>query len=379
MSEVTDPWFYHRQELVRKYGLLCQDTLFSRLVYLGSRRIGKTSFFLNDLSPYLQELDMLPIYISMWGNKQSPHSEFAEQLSVALDEIGQEGAVKRLLNTQIRKLAVGNHVAKVELEFVPKVATDPELTNIKTLLNKVVEKAGTKKVVLIMDEFQHLVTSSAFDNFQYALRTMLDMLGTRITVIYTGSSRIGMKAAFEDDKLPFYQSAMIQEFPRLDDGFVKHCATRLKDVYGIDVDSLQLLDFWNETDKSPHWMINLVREIVDKKMNGRGFSVGSSIELMREVIAEEESHREILMSLTDTDKAVFVLRCSGKGLYSEDSFAFVKSVGGKATRSAVQSAEKKLQGRGLITFLPNKKVITEVFGLLDAIKKTLDEESLKLL
>ncbi|MBM7034857.1 hypothetical protein [Vibrio ulleungensis] len=145
MNTIVDPWYYHRRELARKYGVLCQDTLFSRMVYLGTRRIGKTSFFLNDLSPHLIELGMLPIYISMWGNKSAPHSEFAQQLSVALDEISHSGAVKRLLNTQVRKLAVGNHVAKVEVEFEPVSATDADLTNIKALLSQVIEKAGGGK------------------------------------------------------------------------------------------------------------------------------------------------------------------------------------------------------------------------------------------
>lgn len=372
MNTIVDPWYYHRRELARKYGVLCQDTLFSRMVYLGTRRIGKTSFFLNDLSPHLIELGMLPIYISMWGNKSAPHSEFAQQLSVALDEISHSGAVKRLLNTQVRKLAVGNHVAKVEVEFEPVSASDADLTNINALLSQVIEKAGGQKVVLILDEFQQLVTSKHYDNFQYALRTLLDTVNTGISVIYTGSSRTGMRAAFEDDKMPFYQSAVIQEFPTLDDGFVDHCVSRLSEAYSIHVDRLELLDFWKETDYSPHWMINLMREVVEKKVMGRGFSLATSIELIRDAIAEEENHTSIIQGMSVTDKAVLLLRCAGKGLYSEASMRFVASLGGKATRSSVQSSEKKLQSKGIITTLPNKKVITEVYGLLDAVKKDTD-------
>ncbi|MUJ20433.1 ATP-binding protein [Aliivibrio fischeri] len=368
---ITDPWFYRRPELVRKYVTFCGDTLFSRMVFLGQRRIGKTSFFMNDLSPSLIEAGMLPIYVSMWGNKGAPHAEFAEQLAFALDELSKEGAVKKLLNTQIRKLAIGNHIAKVELEFTPSVATDIDLNNIKSLLKQIIAKSNGSKVVLILDEFQHLVTSKSFENFQYALRTMLDTIGTQITVIYTGSSRTGIRAAFEDPKLPFYQSATIQEFPRLDDGFVSHCVQRLDNAYDIKIDKLELTDFWNEIDHSPHWIINLMREVVEKKMTNKGFSLGTSIEFIREAIKEEEKHSEILQSLSKTDMAVFLLRCSGKGIYNESAFEYIKSIGGKATRSSVQVADKKLQTKGLMTVLPNKKVITEVYGLVSAVKNNL--------
>ena len=85
MTANSDPWLYHRPQQCDVFGTLCKDTLFSRMVFLGSRRIGKTSFFLNELSPHLISLGLTPIYISMWGNKRSPHSHFAEQLVEALD------------------------------------------------------------------------------------------------------------------------------------------------------------------------------------------------------------------------------------------------------------------------------------------------------
>lgn len=371
---MADPWFYHRPELARKYTMFCNDTLFSRMVFLGPRRIGKTSFFMNDLSPGLIDAGMLPIYISMWGNKSAPHAEFAEQLAFALDELSKEGAVKKLLNTQIKKLAIGNHIARVELEFTPSVATDIDLNNIKSLLKKIIANSNGAKVVLILDEFQHLVTSKSFENFQYALRTLLDTLGSQITVIYTGSSRTGIRAAFEDPKLPFYQSATIQEFPTLDNGFITHCVERLDQAYDIKINRQELQDFWNEIDHSPHWIINLMREVVEKKMMYKGFSLGTSIDFIREAIQEEEKHSEILQNLTITDKAVFILRCSGKGIYAESSFEYIKSMGGKATRSSVQASDKKLQLKRLMSILPNKKVISEVYGLINAVKNDLAEQ-----
>jgi len=63
---------------------------------------------MNDLSPCLIKAGMLPIYVSMLGNKNAPHTEFAEQLNFALDELSKDGTVKKLLNTQIRNLTISN-------------------------------------------------------------------------------------------------------------------------------------------------------------------------------------------------------------------------------------------------------------------------------
>ncbi len=365
----SDPWFYHRPNLATHIGNMCNDTLFSRMVYLGTRRIGKSYFFLNDLSPYLIQEGMMPIYVNMWGNKSAPHTEFAEQLALALDELKQEGAVKRFLNTEIRKLAIGNQFAKVEMEFKPKPATDIDLSNIKALFKSVIEATGTSKIVLILDEFQHLSTTSAFDNFLYALRTLLDTYGARISVIFTGSSRTGMKAAFEDDKVPFYQSAQINEFPVIDDGFIDHCTNRLKNAYNIHINRLELLDFWHEIGHSPHWIINLMREMVANQL-----SLSLAITFIKEAIKIEEGHDTVLKNLTVTDKAVLLLLYDKRGLYSEDSMRFVRSIGGKGTKGSMQSSERKLENKKIISVLPNKTIIVELYGLIDAVRKELTKK-----
>lgn len=48
-------------------------------------------------------------------------------------------------------------------------------------------------------------------------------------------------------------------------------------------------------------------------------------------------------------------------------------MGGKATKSAVQRAEKKLERNGIISILPNKKVIVEIYGLVNEIKRSFED------
>ncbi len=364
-----DPWHYQRPSLATHIGNMCKDTLFSRMIYLGSRRIGKSYFFLNDLCPYLLKEGLIPVYVNMRGNTSAPHSEFAEQLAIALDEIEQDGTPKRFLNTEIKKLAISNQFAKIDMDFKPKVATDIDLSNIKILLKSLVEAAGKSKLILILDEFEHLMTSTAFDNFLYALRTLLDNYGSRISVIFIGSSSTGMKTAFVDDKMPFYQSAQINEFPTLDDGFLTHCTEKLEGVYNIHINRLELLDFWYEIDRSPHWIINLMRDMVANQR-----SLPQAISFIKEAIRVEEGHVELLKNLTATDKAVLLLLHYKRGLYSEKSVRIIRAIGGKGTRGGIQSSVRRLENKKIIITLPDKNVMIQPRRLIDAIKQDLPDE-----
>ncbi|GEA52317.1 hypothetical protein VIN01S_31210 [Vibrio inusitatus NBRC 102082] len=120
------PWSYPREDLARHIGTMCQDTLFSQMAYLGSRRIGKTHFLLHDLSPYLFDKGLTPIYINMWSNKNAPQNEIMSQLLAANNKLSQEGAIKRILNTEIEQMAIDAGFGKIGFKFTPRPTTVQE-------------------------------------------------------------------------------------------------------------------------------------------------------------------------------------------------------------------------------------------------------------
>jgi len=65
-------WHYNRPELAKNMTSQLTCGLFNRLAYLGQRRIGKTMFLLKDLSPSLIKAGCVPVYISLWSNKNAP-------------------------------------------------------------------------------------------------------------------------------------------------------------------------------------------------------------------------------------------------------------------------------------------------------------------
>ena len=126
-------WHYKRPTLAKNITGQLTSGLFNRLAYLGQRRIGKTMFLLKDLTPSLVKAHCIPVYISMWSNKNAPQKEIINKLQLSLEQIGQKSALQSVLTAEITKVkALGITAEFGQLD--PVVATDDELIIIGNLL-----------------------------------------------------------------------------------------------------------------------------------------------------------------------------------------------------------------------------------------------------
>ncbi|MCK7546035.1 ATP-binding protein [Marinobacter bryozoorum] len=78
------------------------------------------------------------------------------------------------------------------------------------------------RILLCLDEAQHLVTRPEFENLVFFLRTFFDQNRQRVRVMYTGSSRDGLRKLFNKRKAALFQSSSQMELPQLGSGFVVH-------------------------------------------------------------------------------------------------------------------------------------------------------------
>ncbi len=369
---MSNDWHYGRPELAKQYAARLQDKLFSRIALIGSRRIGKTAFILNDLAPELIAQGCLPVYISLWSDRSAPHMEFIAKFEAAIDAIKNKTPLSALMLTEVTKLSLGNSLlGKVDMEFKNTQAENNNLLLIRSLLSQLIglskgKGAKGKRVILLLDEIQHLLTDKAFGDFQYALRTMLDEVGDSIGVLYTGSSRSGMSAMFANKDLPFYHSAQPAEFPLIDDGFVAFCVTRLKD-YNLHYNSVEMLDFWHSVNCSPYWSIILVRHLVMQQC-----SMAIAIEHINGLIADDGDFERLLRKLSLIEKLILVRITQGFSLYSKQASEDFKQAKCSATRSNIQTALTKLVTKKIITKLPDNSYLIEVEGLVAAIEKELE-------
>jgi len=208
-----------------------------RLAYLGQRRIGKTIFLLNNLSPSIVKEDCLPVYILIWNNKSALQSVLRAEI------------------TKVSALGLTAEFGKLD----PVVATDDALILIGNLLRQLVKQAKKKRVVLLIDEIPHLITAPEFSPLQYMLRTVFDELNESIGVLYTGSSRRGIEAMFNNKDMPFYSSANQVAFPHLGDDYVSHINGMLKQHFDLSFSTRELIRYFNSINQSAFWFDRLAQ------------------------------------------------------------------------------------------------------------------------
>jgi hypothetical protein len=368
---MSNDWHYARSQLAKQYTARLQDPLFSRIALIGSRRIGKTAFILNDLAPALIKEGCLPIYISLWSDRSAPHMEFIAKFEAVIVALKDKTPISALMRSEVTKLSLGNSLlGKIDMDFTNAKAANSNLLLIRSLLSEIIRLAKKKRVILLLDEIQHLLTDKAFHDFQYALRTLFDEIGDSISVLYTGSSRTGMGAMFANKDLPFYHSAQPTEFPVIDDGFVDFCVERVKS-YGLACDHVQMLGFWRSTNNSPYWTIILIRHMVMQQC-----SVSTAIEHINHLVADDGDFVRLSRRLSLIEKLVLVRVSHGQPLYSVQAFEDYKKADCVATRSKVQTALTKLVTKRIITKLPDLSYLIEVEGFVATIEKELQSSRL---
>lgn len=359
-------WHYPRKKLAQQIAIRLQDELFSRMAFLGSRRIGKTAFLINDLSPRLVSENCIPVYISLWMNNTAPQVAFIEKLSTMISTIRKESSISELLKTDATKLTIGNKlIGTAEFDLKNIEATSDDIQVIHRLIEELVVLSKGKKVVLLIDEIQHLLTDKSFEPLHYGLRTIFDIQGDKISIFYTGSSRSGMNAMFTNRELPFYHNTQPKEFPLIDDGFVLYCVAKLK-TYGINCAESDLNEFWISVNRSPYWVNALMRHVVEEMI-----PLTEGIKHIKAVIFDSNEYSQIISRMNNLEKKILLRISEKQSLYSESAFAELCSSGELVDRNKVQSAVKRLITKKVVTKLPSNTYLIEFEGIVDAVRDSL--------
>ncbi|PAJ73234.1 hypothetical protein CJF42_16745 [Pseudoalteromonas sp. NBT06-2] len=356
-------WHYNRPELAKNITQQLTSGLFNRLAYLGQRRIGKTMFLLKDLTPSLVKANCIPVYISMWSNKNAPQKEMINKLQMALKQLGKKNALQSVLKAEITKVkALGITAEFGKLD--PVVATDDELVILGNLLRQIVKEAENNRVILLFDEIQHLITAKEFTPLQYMLRTILDELNESIGVLYTGSSRRGIEAMFNNKDMPFYSSANQVAFPHLSDDYVSHINAMLKKHFDLNFSTSELIKYFNAINQSAFWFDRLVQHLALNQT-----SLREACKSINEMMQLENQYDPTVDALTKIQQGVLIRVADKLSRYDEEAMTLYKKLGVKTpNRSQIQSAYKSLENKRLITKVANTIYIEES-GIVRFIKE----------
>lgn len=213
--------FFKRTELANKLAtqvLNDSPTSSSRSgVFLAApRRTGKSTFMREDFREALRAQGALVLYADLWEDKSE---DPAEVISAAVREelAKNQGAALRLAK------AIGLDsvsVAGVKLDL-SKVGA-PEGISLPTALAALSDEAK-RKIVLIVDEAQHAITTKQGENTLFALKAARDKLNSSehygLRIVATGSNRDKLAMLTTSKDQAFFSAPLI-EFPNLGRAFV---------------------------------------------------------------------------------------------------------------------------------------------------------------
>lgn len=212
-----DTWHYARTPLAKQLIELFNTGLASALVFFAPRRMGKTEFLRKDIKPYAEKHNWEVFYFSFLDVGDKPRSIFTNALIEFAENIG---AITNRDSLCSRIKKVGASVASVEanIELAHKKPTQYDVKKIIASLAK------SHRVLLLLDEVQTLAKFSNNEKFVASLRTALDLHKDSIKVIFTGSSREGLRQMFSQSNAPFFHFGQNLPFPELGREFTDHLA-----------------------------------------------------------------------------------------------------------------------------------------------------------
>lgn len=342
-------WYFSRPELAEHYLKVLDLGISPNLAIIAPRRKGKTLFLLQDISPLAQKKRYLPVYASLWQNINAPHEGLLLALEEAIDTLDQKPTLNRLLTAKIKKTTLSNELlGKLEVEFAdrPVKVTSKDLLLLEKLLTQLQKKAGKKNVLLLIDEVQHLATSSVFDPLTHSLRTMLDKRQGQVKCIFTGSSRHYMNLLFTASQSPFYHFVETVPFPDLDETFIGFLMQKLRaEKLGGTVNLIELQDAFEAVDNSPYWMMKIVSHMITYKVQ-----LNEAKTYILQLLEAAEGYESIAERMKPIDRLVYLALSEGKSPFSKVLLEKIdKETPVKGIYPNVQRAIKRLSEQHLIS------------------------------
>lgn len=341
-------WHYSRTPLALQYLESLYQGPLNKITLLDVRRTGKTMFLLNDMHDVALENGFLPIYVNLWQNTDDPTGNIIRELSLVLESGDDDSAIANRRRMHLTKVEVGNRaLGKMVFEQDNQQAieaTADQLQTLKVLIEDVIDKYGDK-VLLMIDEIQHLATDKRFASLQHALRTILDT-NQDISVFFAGSSRAGVAAMFGDKDKPFYASSSMVDMPRLSDDFVHSVTHKLNEHFGLKYDPVDMINFYTSVDKTPFWLMKLAQRAMETRD-----SLADVILFVNEQIIDDGNFEGIKKATDKLD--MLLLESLNKGessVYTNEFLTMLSEhVNYTVTISKVQSRIKKLTKLKLIS------------------------------
>lgn len=312
-------WHYPRADLAAGYLDTLGAGLISSMVLFAPRRKGKTEFVLEDLLPAAEAAGYRTVYCSMWQNRSDPLAALLLALGNAakprsFGEKLQDRLFRPLKKTSVEINAGLIGKLKAEAEFNAKSASSQAaLQSLPELVDAVIA-ASKGKVLIALDEIQHLAKPE-FQELVAALRTTLDVRKKSVKTVFTGSSRNRLQMMFSQIKAPLFQFSQTTDFPDLDARFVGFIMESFRQATGREVPLEQANQAFAALSCTP----GLFHDAVERLMKMGGTDI---MTISRQVLAESRDasgYVQRLMEMRPLDREVMRAVIGRVPLYTEET------------------------------------------------------------
>ena len=312
------------------------------------RRTGKSNFLQFELKPELEARGCLVVYVDFWSQPdRDPVELLAETLTYEVQKTA--GLAKRLA-AALSSLKVGTVAVELDLSKLGR-PQGHSIAHVLWLLGT----AANRKIVVILDEAQHTLTTKAGDAAMFALKSARDQLNTpdghQLLLVFSGSDRDKLLRLVNSGRAPFYGST-IRHLPELDRGFAIQQAEAMGKVYEwlapVNVDAL--FEAFQIVGRRPQFFREVVDAVVKRPATNAAQAQADILHGAREFQRNEARERlQLYLGLHPLEQ--FVLwRMLEQGAsfrpYDADAKDFYgKLLGEDVSTQRVQAAIKSLRER----------------------------------
>jgi hypothetical protein len=321
------------------------------IVLFAPRKSGKTEFVMRDVIPEAKARGYYVVTVDFWDDKANPKQCIRRALESTFQSLPPK--------LQAKALALSSVDATISTS--PSVSASSSIPAFETfqdafrILRGVFEGGKNGKVILFLDEVQHIGTNPDYDSIAASLRTFIDKSQDWLLTIMTGSSQDGLIQTFRRTKAPFYNHASIEKYPVLNTDFVSHMLNCYALAANKMLDSKAAVEAFRKLHRSPDRFHQLVKLMVLEGITDFDQALSNHDELLI-----NEDILQTWESIQDVDSAVLELIALIKiselppSVYSTAAQEYLeKRTGELCNKTIIGNAMGRLKKIGWI-FSPNR-------------------------
>jgi hypothetical protein len=312
-------------------------------------------------------MNILPIYVDVWLNREYPLESINDELEEILDNLTvPSSSFGKSAQTNIKKINVLG--SGIDLEEPPqrrKLPDEPSF-RLNALIGRVAEAHGGK-ILLMLDEAQTFGLHQDGIKLLSTLRAALTKNKETVFAVLTGSSRGDLTRMFSTAGAPMYQYAQSSDFPFLGDEYLEAIAGHFTKVHGntktLSLDSLRSL--FEHIGHKPLMLSEVVKE-----MSAEGIvDCEQGMNLFLNLPAKIAGWNAILEPLSLLERAILVAVNENQPLLGQKSLAYFENATGKSTTiSKIRTSINNLMKLKIINKNGEIYIIDDEF-LSDYLKK----------